>query len=156
MDAQPVVVAYLCLDPGDTTGWATFDASGNVIKTGHLLFKDGREAVYEFLKTFMDYTPFKEGHLKVICEDFQLYPWKAMQQSWSDLNTARVIGVIEYWCYLTGCSLIMQSANIKPIAYKWAGITKPKQKLMTHSMDAYVHGVYYLQSKGIRKPQQGS
>lgn len=146
---EPVV--YLALDPGDNTGWCTFDANGEIVNQGLCSNLDGRESLYNLLQEMH-----KEVRLKlVICENYALFPWKSKEQSWSDLNTPRVIGVIEYWCYLTKIELELQPPNIKMIAYRWAGLTPAKNKKMSHSLDAYVHGIYYLQKNGIRKAQQG-
>lgn len=142
-------VAYISFDPGEHTGWATFGEDGKVIDFEYV---HGRDDLYTLLDDF-DRIPMVIK--QVIIEDFFLYPWKDKEQGWSDFETVRVIGVIQYWCHIRGISYTMQPANIKKIAYRWAGMTPPKNKLQSHAADAYVHGVYYLQQKGIRKPQQG-
>lgn len=144
MEVKP---EYLALDPGNSTGWATFDGKGNPINYGTIR---GKESFYKFLKRLPDTVE------AIICEDFKLYPWKSMQQAWSQLDTVRLIGVIEYWCAMHGKVLVFQNPSVKTIAYKWAGIAVPKNKDMTHETDAYVHGVYYLQSIGVRTPQQAN
>jgi hypothetical protein len=140
-------IEYLALDPGNSTGWATFGADGNPIGFGTL---KGKDEFYEFLKSQ------PESLVAVICEDFRLYPWKSMQQAWSQLDTVRLIGVVEFWCSERNKMLVFQNPSIKTIAYAWAGIPVPKNKALTHETDAYVHGVYYLQSIGVRTPQQGN
>ena len=134
---------YLCLDPGKTTGWATFDESGVGITMGQV----NVEELIEMLKT----TPAKV----IITEDYRLFPWKAKEQVWSKLDTVRLIGMIQLWCYLHNLQLILQDPNIKSIGYMWAGLKKAASHKNSHERDAYVHGVYYLQRQGIRKPQQG-
>lgn len=135
---------YLALDPGDTTGWAGFKENGDVDGFGDLFSK---EDVYEMLN--------RNRPDVVICEDYFLYPWLAKEQSWSPFDTVRIIGAVEFWCWDNDKLLVLQKPDIKGIAYKWAGLVKPNNKKMTHQTDAYVHGVYYLQKNGIRKPQQG-
>ena len=135
---------YLAIDPGESTGWATFNESGDVIGFGTA---KGREAVYSKLAEV-------EAEV-IIMEDYRLYPWKSKEQSWSPFETVRVIGAVEYHGYLHQARIVLQEPGIKAIGYKWAGLTKPKNHALSHETDAYVHGVYYLQKAGIRKPQQG-
>lgn len=134
---------YLALDPGHTTGWATFDEKGNATGMGSL---DGRHELYEFLA---EHKP-----TLVIMEDWLTNP--NIRLGGDPLATVRYIGVVEYWCHLQGIQLVLQPNTVKSIAYLWAGIKKPRRKADTHQADAYVHGVYYLQKNGIRRPQQGA
>lgn len=134
---------YLCLDPGKTTGWATFDEAGVGITMG--------QANIQELLDMMDSTDAKI----IITEDYHLFPWKLKEQVWSKIDTVRVIGMIQYWCYKTGRQLILQDPNIKSIGYMWAGLKRAASHKNSHERDAYVHGVFYLQKNGIRKPQQG-
>lgn len=136
---------YLALDPGESSGWAAFDEDGNLILYDTCY---SRESVYNLLD---------DKHPRVIImEDFKLYPNKAKEQSWSSFETVRLIGAVEHWAWQNNVEVILQPANIKSVAYLWAGISPPKQHSMTHETDAYVHGIYYLQKSGIRKPQQGN
>lgn len=133
---------YISLDPGDTTGWASFDEKGNSIEYGEV---KGRPAITELLS---------EQHPEVvICEDWITRGHTTF--GGDKMNTVRAIGRIEEWCETNNAKLVMQPNTVKPIAYMWAGMKKPKNHAISHGPDAYVHGVYYLQKNGIRKPQQG-
>jgi len=134
---------YLAIDPGKTTGWATFAADGSGITMGQADIYGLFELLAECPADVY------------ITEDYRLYPWKSKEQNWSQLDTVRIIGMIQYHCYLFKKQLILQGANIKSIGYMWAGIEQAKSHSKSHERDAYVHGVYYLQNQGIRKPQQG-
>lgn len=135
---------YLSLDPGTNTGWATFDDLGNMLMWGTT---HSKEPLYKVLD---DYNP-----RVVVMEDFELFPWKAKEQSWSPFDTVRIIGAVEHWCWQHNVDLIQQRPNIKSIGYMWAGLQPPDSKnSMRHQIDAFVHGYYYLQKQGIRKPQQ--
>jgi len=136
-------VKYLALDPGNATGWATFAADGSAVGFGTW---HGKKEVYNGLLPDLK---------AVIIENFKLYPWKSMEQAWSQLDTVRIIGAVEHYCYLNELELVFQDPSVKAIAYKWAGMTPPKNHKLSHETDAYVHGVYYLQKAGIRTPQQG-
>lgn len=152
MDFEPTgEERYVSIDPGISTGFATFKANGDLIRTGTL--RSGKEELYPFLETFPEFQK-----LDIIVENYKLYPWKAMQQSWATLETVRFIGAIDYWAFSRSIhpTLIhLQDPSIKGIGYKWAGITVPKNHDMSHETDAFAHGVYFLQKAGIRKPQQG-
>lgn len=137
---------YLALDPGGSTGWATFDERGDGCKLGTCR---NRGDVYNLLKQA------KEDGIKVIIMEDWIT--KADVRLGSDrLEVVRVIGVVEYYCELTKTTLHEQPNTIKSIGYMWAGMDKPKKgDPLIHAKDAYVHGVYWLQKNGIRKPQQG-
>lgn len=141
---------YLAIDPGISTGYATFRANGDLIRTGTL--RKGKEELYPFLAKL---EPERDMTLDIVVENYRLYPWKAMAQSWDSLETVRFIGAIDLWATWCKYSVHLQDPQVKSIAYKWAGITKPKNHDMSHETDAFVHGVYYLQKAGIRRPQQG-
>jgi hypothetical protein len=156
MDFEPTgEERYLSIDPGISTGYATFKANGDLIRTGTL--RDGKTELYPFLETLdsdmmVDYLG---RPLDIIVENYRLYPWKSMSQSWSSLETVRFIGAIDFWASRWDFPVHLQDPQVKGIAYKWAGLTVPKNHDMSHETDAFVHGVYFLQKAGIRKPQQG-
>lgn len=135
---------YLSLDPGDTTGWASFDDKGNLIASDVVV---GAPSFYELLDT--------HHPVEVFIEDYKLQPWKAMEQSWSTLDTVRLIGACEYWCFQHRVKLTYVNPRDKPIAYRYAGIAQAKNHKFSHDRDAYAHGVKVLQDRGIRYPQQG-
>ena len=133
---------YLALDPGGSTGWATFTEDGHGITMGTC---KTREAVYDLLRATAPQV--------IIMEDW--ITRQNAQLGGDKLEVVRVIGAVEYFAYLTGSRIILQPNTVKPIAYRWAGLTKAGSKKDSHERDAYCHGVYYLQRNGIRRPQQG-
>ena len=133
---------YLALDPGHSTGWATFTESGDGITMGTC---KNRQQVYDLLKAVKPST--------IIMEDWITKQGVAL--GGDRLETVRVIGAIEFYCYIRQVPLHQQPNTIKSVGYLWAGIPKGGPKHASHEKDAYVHGVYWLQKKGIRKPQQG-
>lgn len=135
--------SYLAIDPGKANGWATFDEQGNGITMGQC-------NVLGLLQLLDETT----AHT-IITEDYRLYPWKRDEQIWSRLDTVRVIGMIQYFCWKNNRNFILQEPNIKSIGYMWAGLQPAKNHKNSHERDAYVHGVYFLQKATIRKPQQG-
>lgn len=137
---------YLAVDPGVTIGWATFDQNGSGLTMGQASIPQ----FYEMLRNCKSQV--------IIVEDYRKNPEHFMRKehAWSRLETVRVIGAIEFYCFLTGKQCVEQPNTIKPIAYMWAGMKPSKNHKISHEQDAYVHGVYYLQKAGIRKPQQGA
>lgn len=133
---------YLALDPGHTTGYAVFDDNGNGVENAEVF---DRKGVYDLLDRVKPDV--------IIMEDWITKQGVAL--GGDKLETVRVIGAVEYWAYSHGATVVLQPNTVKSIAYRWAGISKPKTKALEHKADAYVHGVYYLQKAGIRYPQQG-
>lgn len=132
---------YLALDPGKTTGYAVFNWSGDSIDMGEVFSQ-------EELRTLLnDVKP-----TTIICED-----WKTradIRLGGDPLETIRIIGRVEEWAFTNNCIFVLQPNTIKPIAYKMAGMSKTKTKSLSHRLDAYVHGVYWLERHDIRYAQQ--
>jgi len=126
---------YLALDPGHTSGWATFDDTGDCTAVGQI---KGLESLHAFLSKI---TPPPEV---VIFENFKLFAWKAAQQSGSQLETVQAIGLIKAACFTWGVTPVDQNPNIKSVAEKWSGVKANKNHAESHKDDAYNHGIYYL------------
>lgn len=84
----------------------------------------------------------------VIVEEFRLYPWKSNQQSFSQMQTVEVIGVIRFLCEKHKVRMVEQ----KPVDVK---AFVPDKKLNDkgwltgdrHAKDASRHLYYYLKTK---------
>ncbi|HET7713499.1 MAG TPA: hypothetical protein VFK94_03950 [Patescibacteria group bacterium] len=152
VDAGPKAVAYLSIDPGEKyNGWATFDCNGDLITMGTVY---GINEMTDFLEQFPT-----DALRQVIVEDYRIGVVKgkygAAHQQGSRALTIKTIGMIESWTYRKKLApIVLQANSIKPTGYMWAGITVPKNKDLSHETDAYVHGVYFLQKSGVRRPQQ--
>jgi hypothetical protein len=133
---------YLALDPGETTGYASFGVNGDSIDIGEVFSDAELDELLDMVKPTV-----------VIIEDWVQSPYVTM--GGNKQLTARTIGSVESWARRHNAKVVLQPNTIKSIGYKWAGIPKPKTKSLSHRSDAYVHGVYYLQKQGIRYPQQG-
>ena len=111
----PVKSSYLALDPGETTGWATFNAEGKVLAMGQFKQKDQTKELTDLI----------HSDLKcVIVEDYRNYSFKSgqNQQRWSRNQTSKNIGAIEMLAELRGVPVVLQGANVKTVGYKWSGI----------------------------------
>lgn len=137
----PTGSTLLALDPGETTGLAVYTADG-VVKSGQIRTSP---------KTLdMVFDQVKPTH--VVCEEFLLYSWKAMEQAMTKIRTLRYIGMIEYITSKNGIPLYMQTAQVgksfctneKLIGW---GFYKPGQP---HAMDAVRHLCQFLLFYGRR------
>lgn len=133
--------AYLALDPGETTGWALFDETGQIIKYGQYYQHQQTEWLTENLTSELK---------AVICEEYRNYN---AQKKWSRNQTSKNEGAIELLCEMRKVPFFLQRANVKSIGYKWAGLgSAPSNHAISHQYDAVAHGTYWLRNRGILKP----
>lgn len=137
----------LAVDPGEVhCGMALFEDTGGDY---HLVssWEEGPDECAYSVYRFMT----EEDLTHLVVEKFQLYPWKSEAQSFSQLKTVEVIGVLRYLhkrAVATGAEVVWeeQPASIKkPTALicKAKGI-KPFLKSNQHMKDAQVHGWRYI------------
>lgn len=128
--------SLLCLDPGETTGWALF-RNGRLTGSGQFKVTDLK--LFEQLITKFDPT-------LIICENYRVYPWLLKQHSWSEIPTVRYIGIIQYIADVRGTPVRMQMAQMAKVyctnnkLKRW-GLLQVDKK---HANDAIRHGCYYL------------
>lgn len=92
---------------------------------------------------------------RVVIESYKLQPGKAMQQSWSAMETPQLIGFLRMQCHWDGVPVIFQDPKDKvrvadPILVK-AGIFELKgnkhyylgRPTNLHMRDAIRHGIFY-------------
>lgn len=134
---------YLAIDPGETTGWATFDDKGVIIEWGQVIQTD--------LHKWLDKTITSDLGA-VISEEYRIYSSRRQRQ-WSRNQTSKNEGAIEALCSIRGVPFFLQPANIKKIGYKWAGLgAAPSNHSISHQFDAVAHGTYWLRMRGILAP----
>lgn len=136
-------VAYLALDPGETTGWAKFDSNGELLGYGQYTQNIQTQWLTENL----------DSSLKaVICEEYRIYN-KARQRQWDRNRTSKNEGAIEMLCEMRKVPFFLQPASVKKIGYKWAGLGEaPSNHAISHQFDAVAHGTYWLRQRKILKP----
>jgi len=139
-ESQKNPARYLAIDPGETYGWASFDAKGEVVNMGQFHWHGDIKTLDNLIGDFIH---------TVIVEDYKNFGWM-QQKKWTKNQTSKNIGKIEAICELKGIKLELQPNTVKSIGYMWAGRAAPKNHSISHQYDAFAHGVYYLQSKGIR------
>lgn len=159
-DLSTIPRRLLCLDPGETTGWALF-VDGKLTEWGQAdtFHKDTKCINWAACMKLME----EQDPTTVICENYRVYEHKLDRHSYSEVPTLRIIGGFELLCFQglpkwesddpTPGDLIWTSI---PIFYQMASqakgfITDEKLKAwglwkegMKHSRDAIRHGLYYL------------
>lgn len=129
----------LCLDPGETTGWAMFE-NGELVDSGQALTKVNGWT--EIANLFTQQQP-----THVIYENYRVYEHKLSRHSNSEVYTLRLVGVIEFICdVLYGIPFDNQMAHqakgfVTDEKLQAWGMYQRGQK---HARDAIRHGVYYL------------
>lgn len=134
----PPPARLLCIDPGHTTGWALF-VDGYPNCAGHLTNTNNEPGKLNQLITT------HQPDL-ILYEEFVLYPWASKSQSWSDLPTVQIIGVLKHLAHQADIPLASQGANVgkgfvTDQKLKEWGFYKPA---LRHAMDALRHGCHYL------------
>jgi hypothetical protein len=144
-----------------TTGWALFDAEsrklldyGNVRAADYKLVSQYYAAVSKLIKPGM----------KVVIEEYLLYANKAKQQINSKMETSKLIGYLQMYCYEHNVSYTMQLAG--EVVKRWAdhilvhkGVIKQKENTSRnvfcalgritneHERDAMRHAMHYITFK---------
>jgi hypothetical protein len=131
----------LCLDPGETTGWALFHFQ-HLVRCGQIeTVKDGEIQWGNLHHLFWETLP-----AFVVCEDYRIYAHKLARHTFSPVITLRLIGGIELTCYQNNWPIVYQMATT---AKGFVTDEKLKewgfwQENMRHSRDAIRHGIYFL------------
>lgn len=131
-------------DPGKTTGFAIWSPEGELRELGQCDINDMVTTWRRLESTHGKITA-------VIYEDFRLFAKKARQQTGSNMPASQVIGMLRTLAELSDAHETVQPANIKDIAIKWSGVARPLDHSATHSIDAYLHGFYWMKRQGIVK-----
>lgn len=136
----------IVFDPGKVTGVAYFNR-GEIQKLHDVELDD----LDEFLELNYELLFMAADPGVVLYENFKLFSWKAKQQSGSVMEASQAIGMIKSFARRTKSMIYDQSPQVKPIAYKWAGIQVPKNHKNSHRTDAFVHGEYWMVKRGMKK-----
>lgn len=155
----------LAIDPGESTGWATFttDAPRNALPG----IEAGTHDLWEFIHSLSTavqvygivphaHDPELAQQLRgvnhVAIEDWALYPWELPNLGWDKCRTARGIGALEFVCQSAGVPYTMQPASIKDAAEGLGAeelFYRPLHE-NRHQNDAIRHGLYWLATHGQR------
>ena len=125
----------LALDPGETTGFALFNANNNLlIETGVC---NGLLEVFDLLEQICPE--------QVTFESFFLYPGRAASKIFSSFPEVENIGVIRFWCLQNGIKYSERSASVAKGKYPDLLLKgTPYWAKNKHSRDAVKHGLTEL------------
>ena len=131
-------VMYLGIDPGKANGVCGYDAKYYPM----FMLTVTADQMVMFLHQF-------ECIKTCIIEGYRVFPNRAKDHIYSDLETPRVIGRVESWAEVKKVQLVKQPSHIKPTGYKWIG-EKPlsKSNKRNHALDAHVHFIYWCVTSG--------
>ena len=166
----------LAIDPSGSfeegkgcTGWVLATGDGKVLRFGKI---DAVEfiAAEHYWSEHIDlieeiYSKYGED-LIVVLEDYVLYYEKAIVQSYSKMETSKLIGAVQVYCYNTSIPLILQRAVeikarwstevlLKRNLLKGLGVNKSYalpvrdgfKKINRHILDAYRHMLHFVTFK---------
>jgi len=132
----------ISVDPGDTTGIAYWSNKGEFVEKEMLTFDE----LVDRLETLNDVAT-------VVCEDYRLRQGKQMAQTGSRFVAVQALGALRAYAHRVGASFVLQQPNILTIAALHSGVQPPSRHADTHDVDAYNHGYYYFETKGLLKPK---
>lgn len=131
------------VDPGETTGIAVWEGSKSV-ETFKLSFEEALAYFGSLL--FSDEPP-----EVIVYEDFRLYSAHSHdgRMQGNRFETSQVIGMVKLVGKVLGVELASQGANILRLAAMHSGRKIPAKGHIDDELSAYLHGFYYLETKGL-------
>lgn len=130
------------VDPGETTGIAYWSDKGDFVEKEMLT----EEQLFDKLEALENVTV-------VVCEDYRLRQGKQMVQTGSRFVAVQIIGALKAYARRVGAKFILQPANVLTIAALHSGVKRPANHARSHDIDAYNHGYYYFETKGLLQPK---
>lgn len=129
----------LAIDPGETSGWATFGDEGEYHIRGQLSF----DGMLDSLSKVEEVTRF-------VIETYTHDPGR--QKRGSTFKTVQIIGAIKLRALQLGAEVEMVSREAKTMGAIYTGEEPPKNHKLSHQVDAKNIGVYWLVTEGIIDP----
>lgn len=136
-----------------SSGWALY-VDGKLEGFGEIKSEDSATIEQHFHKHYVLLSDLKPD--TVVIETYKLNPSKAMQQSWSALETPQLIGYLRMVCYLSSKKVVFQDPKdkvrvsdlilhhldvIQQVGKQYHCLGR---KTNLHMRDAIRHGYYYL------------
>jgi len=132
----------ISVDPGETTGIAYWSDQGESIEREAL----GQEALFDKLEQLDNVTI-------VVCEDYRLRQGKQMVQTGSRFVAVQIIGALKAYARRVGAKFVLQPAQVLTVAALHSGVKRPSNHAKSHDIDAYNHGYYFFETKGLLQPK---
>ena len=132
----------ISVDPGETTGIAYWENDGTFIS---------REALPQ--DDLLDKLETLSGVTAIVTEDYRLRQGKQMVQTGSRFVAVQIIGALKAYARRVGAKFYLQPANVLTVAALHSGVKRPSNHAISHDIDAYNHGYYYFETKGLLQPK---
>lgn len=149
---------WLAIDPGEETGLSLWE-DDQFVDAYQVPMRDVPDILWSWLTgevsdASTEHSEFfaqLRGHtlIRVVCEDWVIYPWKAKSLSWDPCRTARLIGQITWIVNKFDVPVHFQGAKIKERAVAGGAEAFFLTPLHPnrHANDAIMHGVNYIQTE---------
>ena len=168
----------LALDPSGsfyegkgTTGWCVFDTKENKFITCGSLFAKDYKSAEEYWDSVIDLINYwikiiNHKDIILVCEDYLLYATKLQDQINSRMETCKLIGAIQWHCYVKDIPYYMQTAS--EVKTRWSNkilehkgyirqyrrgytLTSGLTETYTHhTLDAVRHAIHYATFRNRR------
>ena len=154
------------------SGYCLMDLkTGRIIRAGIINAKDYKTApAYwnDHLNLIWEVSRKYPKHLLVLAEDYILYKDKAESQTNSKMETCRLLGIMEHYCWSEDLHFLTQTASqvvnrwnndvlvFKKILYfegKRPHLTVSQKPVSRHTLDAIRHALHY-KTFGIKKEKK--
>jgi hypothetical protein len=132
----------ISVDPGETTGIAYWENDGTFISREALT----QDEILDKVETLSDVTV-------IVVEDYRLRQGKQMVQTGSRFVAVQIIGALKAYARRVGAKFVLQPANVLTVAALHSGVKRPSNHSKSHDIDAYNHGYYYFETKGLLQPK---
>jgi len=132
----------ISVNPGETTGIAYWSDQGESIEREAL----NQEALFDKLEQLDNVTI-------VVCEDYRLRQGKQMVQTGSRFVAVQIIGALKAYARRVGAKFVLQPAQVLTVAALHSGVKRPSNHAKSHDIDAYNHGYYFFETKGLLQPK---
>jgi len=132
----------ISVDPGETTGIAYWSDQGEFVEREAL----DQEALFDKLEQLDNVTI-------VVCEDYRLRQGKQMVQTGSRFAAVQIIGALKAYARRVGAKFVLQPAQVLTVAALHSGVKRPSNHAKSHDIDAYNHGYYFFETKGLLQPK---
>ena len=132
----------ISVDPGETTGIAYWENDGTIISREALT----QDEILDKGETLSDVTV-------IVVEDYRLRQGKQMVQTGSRFVAVQIIGALKAYARRVGAKFVLQPANVLTVAALHSGVKRPSNHSKSHDIDAYNHGYYYFETKGLLQPK---
>ena len=132
----------ISVDPGESSGIAYWSDKGEFVEKEILT----EEELFDQLERLENVTV-------VVCEDYRLRQGKQMVQTGSRFVAVQIIGALKAYARRCGSKFVLQTPNVLSVASLHSGVKRPSNHARSHDIDAYNHGYYYFETKGMLQPK---